>query len=63
MGPGLLLQYDTLVDQRIVVAIDTWEADSLYPSGHYTRSLGLIGDRDTETEVRSGLRISSMFVT
>ena len=34
-----------------MVAIDSWEADSLYPAGHYTRTLGLIGDRDTETEV------------
>jgi len=47
-----LLQYETLADKRIVVAIDSWEADSLYPSGHYTRTLGPIGDRDTETEVR-----------
>ena len=34
------------------MAIDAWEADSLYPSGHYTRTLGPIGDRDTETEAR-----------
>jgi exosome complex exonuclease DIS3/RRP44 len=45
------LQYEALVDKRIVVAIDSWEADSAYPSGHYTRTLGAIGDRDTETEV------------
>lgn len=51
-----VLQYETLVDQRIVVAIDSWEADSMYPAGHYTRTLGPIGDRDTETEVRCGLR-------
>ena len=48
-----VLQYDTLRDQRIVVAIDSWEADSMYPSGHYTRTLGPIGDKDTETEVLS----------
>ena len=49
--PYILLQYETLADKRIVVAIDSWEADSLYPAGHYTRTLGPIGDRDTETEV------------
>lgn len=46
------LQYDTLKDKRIVVAVDGWEPDSMYPSGHYTRTLGTIGDRETETEVR-----------
>jgi len=34
-----------------VVAIDSWEADSAYPAGHYVRTLGPIGDRETETEV------------
>jgi hypothetical protein len=37
------------MSQRIVVAIDGWEADSMYPSGHYVRALGPIGDKDTET--------------
>lgn len=45
-------QAGTLADRRIVVAIDGWEADSLYPTGHYVRTLGAIGDRETETEVR-----------
>lgn len=40
-----------LMDQRILVSIDAWEVDSLYPSGHYVRALGPIGDKDTETEV------------
>jgi len=44
-------QAETLADKRIVVAIDGWETDSAYPSGHYVRTLGPIGDRDTETEV------------
>ncbi|KAI3428619.1 hypothetical protein D9Q98_007442 [Chlorella vulgaris] len=44
-------QASTLAHQRLVVAIDSWEADSLYPCGHYVRSLGPIGDKDTETEV------------
>lgn len=45
-----LLQAATLADKRLVVAVDAWEADSLYPSGHYVRTLGAIGDRETETE-------------
>ncbi|MEW5299944.1 MAG: hypothetical protein WDW36_002913 [Sanguina aurantia] len=44
-------QIDELMDKRIVVNIDGWEADSWFPSGHYVRSLGKIGDKDTETEV------------
>ena len=44
-------QAATLADKRIVVAIDGWEPDSAYPAGHYVRTLGPIGDRDTETEV------------
>ncbi|KAI8464454.1 MAG: hypothetical protein J3K34DRAFT_526194 [Monoraphidium minutum] len=44
-------QAAALMSQRIVVAIDGWEADSMYPGGHYVRSLGAIGDKDTETEV------------
>ena len=34
-----------------MVAIDGWEAHSLYPSGHYVRTLGQIGDKETETDV------------
>jgi len=45
------LQYETLADKRIVVAVDAWETDSMFPAGHYTRTLGKIGDRETETEV------------
>lgn len=37
------------MDKRIVAAIDDWTVDSMYPSGHYVRTLGVIGDRDTET--------------
>lgn len=44
-------QASTLADKRIVVAVDSWEADSLYPSGHYVKTLGAIGDKETETEV------------
>jgi hypothetical protein len=38
-----------LMDKRLVVAIDSWDTDSMYPSGHYVRTLGVIGDRDVET--------------
>ncbi|KAF8058848.1 RRP44A [Scenedesmus sp. PABB004] len=40
-----------LMDKRLVVAIDGWDTDSMYPAGHYVRTLGLIGDRDVETDV------------
>ena len=50
------MQAETLRDKRIVVAIDSWEADSAYPAGHYVRTLGTIGDRETETEVRAAHR-------
>lgn len=44
----------SLMDKRLVVAIDEWDATSAYPSGHYVRTLGTIGDRETETEARAG---------
>ena len=44
-------QAGTLSNKRLVIAIDSWEADSIYPTGHYVRTLGNIGDRDVETEV------------
>ena len=37
------------MDKRLVVAIDSWPADSTHPLGHYVRTLGVIGDKDTET--------------
>ncbi|KAL7824490.1 hypothetical protein AOLI_G00237310 [Acnodon oligacanthus] len=44
-------QSSTLVGQRIIVAIDGWPRNSRYPNGHFVRSLGGAGDKDTETEV------------
>ncbi|CAN1316738.1 Exosome complex exonuclease RRP44 homolog A [Linum perenne] len=44
-------QVENLLDKRIIVAVDSWDRLSRYPSGHYVRSIGEIGDRDTETEV------------
>lgn len=46
-------QLENLMDKRIIVAVDSWDRQSRYPSGHYVRSIGEIGDRDTETEVRN----------
>ncbi|KAE8645869.1 exosome complex exonuclease RRP44 homolog A [Cucumis sativus] len=44
-------QLENLLDKRIIVAVDSWDRLSRYPSGHYVRSIGEIGDRDTESEV------------
>lgn len=44
-------QLENLLDKRIVVAVDSWDRQSRYPSGHYVRVIGNIGDRDTESEV------------
>ena len=42
-------QAAALVDQRIVVVIDSWPCDSPYPEGHYVKSLGKLGDVGAET--------------
>ncbi|XP_060193926.1 exosome complex exonuclease RRP44 homolog A [Lycium barbarum] len=44
-------QLGNLLDKRIIVAVDSWDRLSRYPTGHYVRTIGEIGDRDTETEV------------
>ncbi|XP_007545456.1 exosome complex exonuclease RRP44 [Poecilia formosa] len=44
-------QASTLAGQRIMVAIDGWPKDSRYPNGHFVRSLGAAGEKDTEEEV------------
>ncbi|XKL62471.1 hypothetical protein PGB90_002304 [Kerria lacca] len=44
-------QAATLIQQRIIVAIDSWSRYSRYPSGHFVRALGKIGDKETENEV------------
>jgi len=43
-------QLGNLLDKRIIVAVDSWDCSSRYPSGHYVRTIGEIGDRDTESE-------------
>ncbi|XP_047310159.1 exosome complex exonuclease RRP44 homolog A [Impatiens glandulifera] len=44
-------QLENLLDKRIIVAVDSWDCSSRYPSGHYVRTIGQIGDQDTESEV------------
>lgn len=44
-------QAAVLEGNRIVVAIDSWPADSKHPLGHYVRTIGKIGDPEVEAEV------------
>ena len=44
-------QSDLLRLHRIVVRIDSWSYGSQYPDGHLVRSVGPIGERETETAV------------
>ncbi|XP_041803494.1 exosome complex exonuclease RRP44 [Chelmon rostratus] len=44
-------QASTLAGQRIIVTIDGWPRHSRYPNGHFVRSLGAAGEKDTEQEV------------
>ncbi|XP_078539155.1 DIS3-like exonuclease 1 isoform X2 [Lissotriton helveticus] len=41
-------QAGALQDCRVIVRIDSWEANSLYPNGHFVRVLGKIGDLEVE---------------
>ncbi|XP_036698648.1 DIS3-like exonuclease 1 isoform X5 [Balaenoptera musculus] len=41
-------QAEALQDFRVVVRIDSWESTSMYPSGHFVRVLGRIGDLEGE---------------
>ncbi|ADM11205.1 exoribonuclease R [Encephalitozoon intestinalis ATCC 50506] len=43
-------QAEELMNKRLCVEIDGWEKTSNYPSGHYYRRLGTIGDKDAEVE-------------
>ncbi|XP_068423997.1 exosome complex exonuclease RRP44 [Clinocottus analis] len=40
-----------LAGQRIIVAIDGWPKHSRYPNGHFVRSLGNAGEKETEQAV------------
>ncbi|CAM9816148.1 DIS3-like exonuclease 1 [Lampetra fluviatilis] len=41
-------QSQALQDYRVVVRIDSWEATSQYPNGHFVRVLGRAGELETE---------------
>ena len=43
-------QPDVLRGKLLLVSIDSWEASHRFPSGHYVRSLGEVGDKDAESE-------------
>jgi exosome complex exonuclease DIS3/RRP44 len=52
--PPVLLkttQRDRLIGKRILIAVDSWPANSKYPLGHYVQTIGDIGGKDVETEV------------
>ena len=46
----LTSQAKRLITERIVVQIDNWPVNSQYPNGHFVRSLGKIGDLETELD-------------
>ncbi|KAJ2126906.1 hypothetical protein IW136_006545, partial [Coemansia sp. RSA 678] len=51
--PKIRMHYaDTaaIADRYFVVAVDSWEADSQYPQGHFVRALGRIGTLDAEID-------------
>jgi exosome complex exonuclease DIS3/RRP44 len=43
-------QAGELLGKRVLVAIDSWDRDSRYPSGHFVRSLGDLESKGAETE-------------
>ncbi|KAI7855492.1 exosome complex exonuclease RRP44-like protein [Circinella umbellata] len=52
--PGVKIkttQAHSLLGARIVVAVDSWPVNSVLPMGHFVKTLGSSGDRETETEV------------
>lgn len=44
-------QRESFLGQRIIVAMDSWPAHSLYPLGHYVETIGPAGSKDVETKV------------
>jgi exosome complex exonuclease DIS3/RRP44 len=45
------MRREQLLGKRILVAIDSWPADSRFPLGHYVETMGDAGLKDVETEV------------
>ncbi|KYQ92675.1 putative exoribonuclease [Tieghemostelium lacteum] len=44
-------QVSNIVGKRIVVAIDQWDRNSKFPTGHFVKDLGPLGDKETESKV------------
>jgi exosome complex exonuclease DIS3/RRP44 len=44
-------QRENFLGQRIIVAMDSWPCNSMYPLGHYVGTIGKAGSKDVETEV------------
>ena len=42
------IDHERIVNKRLLVEIDSWNLNSLYPSGHYVKSIGDVGDLNTE---------------
>ncbi|KAG8958122.1 exosome catalytic subunit dis3, partial [Tulasnella sp. 425] len=43
-------QAPSLLDQKILVTMDRWDATSRYPEGHFVRSLGKVESKEAERE-------------
>lgn len=43
-------QVPTLASQKFLVAIDTWDVTSRFPSGHFVRALGAVESKEAEIE-------------
>ncbi|CAF0749015.1 unnamed protein product [Rotaria sordida] len=44
-------QAEELKNSRVMVQIDHWPRSSRYPHGHFIKTLGKLGDKETENEV------------
>eukprot|EP00124_Ichthyophonus_hoferi_P005139 Ihof_evm2s678 gene=Ihof_evmTU2s678 len=44
-------QGEALNGQQLIVRIDGWERRSRYPHGHYVKTIGRMGEKETENEV------------
>ena len=55
-------QREALLGKRIVVTVDSWEPTSRYPNGHYVRTLGDVGDKEVETQVRLPRAVAHTYV-
>jgi VacB/RNase II family 3'-5' exoribonuclease len=42
------IDHERIANKRLLVEIDGWSLDSMYPIGHYVKIIGNVGDLDTE---------------